>query len=138
MVLRVVDGKRHAFRACAGIVQQIRSVFLALLSGGWLIQPPGASPTWSPIVKAGPIALKDRYATRDGAQPRAAFLCASCLFGNMVVLLSSWLDELYDSARRHMAEKRATCPRTPVGARLQPSAETAIAPVIPAISRTRL
>jgi hypothetical protein len=44
----------------------------------------------------GPVVLGDRYAQLAGAQAWAAFLFASHLFGDLVFLLGSWLDEFYD------------------------------------------
>jgi hypothetical protein len=49
--------------------------------------------------EVGPVVLGDRYTKFDGAQAWAAFLFASYLFGHLVFLLSSWLDEFYDWAR---------------------------------------
>lgn len=62
---------------------------------------PGALLTWLLMGKVGPVALGDRYARLDGAEAWATFLFASYLFGHLVYLLGSWLDELYDWARRH-------------------------------------
>lgn len=45
--------------------------------------------------------LGDRYAKFDGAQAEAALLFASYLFGHMVSLLGSRLDEFYDWAQRY-------------------------------------
>jgi 8-oxo-dGTP pyrophosphatase MutT (NUDIX family) len=62
---------------------------------------PGALLTWLLMDEVGPAALGDRYAKLSGAQAWAAFLIASYLFGHLVFLLGSWLDELYDWARRY-------------------------------------
>lgn len=62
---------------------------------------PGALLTWLLMGEVGPAVLGDRYARLDGAQAWAAFWFASYLFGHLVFLLSSWLDEFYDWARRH-------------------------------------
>lgn len=62
---------------------------------------PGALLTWLLMGEVGPVVLGDRYATLDGAQAWAAFLFASYLFGHLIFLLGSWLDELYDSARSY-------------------------------------
>jgi hypothetical protein len=43
--------------------------------------------------------LGDRYAKLDGAQAWAVFLFASYLFGQVIFLLGSWLDEFYDWLR---------------------------------------
>lgn len=62
---------------------------------------PGALLTWLLMGEVGPVLLGDRYAELDGAQAWAAFLFASYLFGHLVFLLGSWLDEFYDWARRY-------------------------------------
>lgn len=62
---------------------------------------PGALLTWLLMEEVGPVVLGDRYAQLAGAQAWAAFLFASYLFGHLVFLLGSWLDEFYDWARRH-------------------------------------
>jgi ADP-ribose pyrophosphatase YjhB (NUDIX family) len=62
---------------------------------------PGALLTWLLMGEMGPVVLGDRYDKLDGAQSWAAFLFASYLFGHLVFLLGSWLDEFYDWARRH-------------------------------------
>jgi 8-oxo-dGTP pyrophosphatase MutT (NUDIX family) len=51
--------------------------------------------------EVGPLVLGDRYANLAGAPAWAAFLFASYLFGHLVFLLGSWLDEFYDWARRY-------------------------------------
>jgi len=65
------------------------------------IMLPGALLTWLLMGEVGPAVLGDRYAKLDGAQAWAAFLFASYLFGHLVFLLGSWLDEFYDWARRY-------------------------------------
>lgn len=62
---------------------------------------PGALPTYLLMDEVGPVVLGDRYARFDGAQAWAAFLFASYLFGHLVFLLGSWLDEFYDWAHRY-------------------------------------
>lgn len=62
---------------------------------------PGALLTWLLMGEVGPVVLGDRYSKLDGAQAWAAFLFASYLFGHLIFLLGSWLDELYDWARRY-------------------------------------
>ena len=62
---------------------------------------PGALLTWLLMDSAGPVLLGDRYAALTGAQAWAAFLFASYLLGHLVFLLGSWLDRLYDWARRY-------------------------------------
>ena len=59
---------------------------------------PGALLTDLLMGEVGPVVLGDRYAKLDGAQAWAAFLFASYLFGHLVFLLGSWLDEFYDWA----------------------------------------
>ena len=51
--------------------------------------------------EAGSVLLGDRYAMLAVAQAWAAFLFASYLFGHLVFLVGSWLDEFYDWARRY-------------------------------------
>lgn len=60
---------------------------------------PGALLTWLLMGEVGPVVLGNRYAQLAGAQAWAAFLFASYLFGHLVFLLGSWLDEFYDWAR---------------------------------------
>jgi len=62
---------------------------------------PGALLTWLLMGEVGPLVLGDRYDKLDGAQAWAAFLFASYLFGHLIFLLGSWLDEFYDWARRY-------------------------------------
>jgi 8-oxo-dGTP pyrophosphatase MutT (NUDIX family) len=62
---------------------------------------PGALLTYLLMDEVGPAVLGDRYAKLAGAQAWAAFLFASYLFGHLVFLLGSWLDEIYDWARRY-------------------------------------
>ena len=61
----------------------------------------GALLTYLLMGEVGPVVLGDRYAKLTGAQAWAAFLFASYLFGHLVFLLGSWLDEIYDWARRY-------------------------------------
>ena len=61
---------------------------------------PGALLTYLLMGEVGPVVLGDRYSTLEGAQAWAAFLFASYLFGHLVFLLGSWLDEFYDWVRR--------------------------------------
>ena len=51
--------------------------------------------------EVGLVMLGNRYAKLDGAQPWAVFLFTSYLFGDLVLLLGSWLDELNDWSRRY-------------------------------------
>jgi hypothetical protein len=62
---------------------------------------PGALLTYLLMDELGPVVLGDRYARLAGAEAWAAFLFGSYLFGHLVFLLGSWLDDLYDWARRY-------------------------------------
>ena len=62
---------------------------------------PGALLTYLLMGEVGPVVLGDRYARLAGAEAWATFLFASFLFGHLVFLLGSRLDEFYDWARRH-------------------------------------
>ena len=53
------------------------------------------------LMGEGPVVLGDRYSRLAGAEDWAALLFASYLFGHLVFLLGSWLDEFYDWARRY-------------------------------------
>jgi hypothetical protein len=59
--------------------------------------------------EVGPVLLGDRYAQLAGAQAWAAFFFASYLFGHLVFLLSSWLDEFYDWARGYTFNTQNVC-----------------------------
>jgi len=67
---------------------------------------PGALLTWPLMDEVGPVVLGDRYARLESAQAWAAFLLASYLFGHLVILLGSRLDEFYDWAWRHTLNKQ--------------------------------
>jgi len=69
---------------------------------------PGALLTWLLMGEVGPAVRGDRYATLAGAQAWAAFLSAGYLFGHLVFLLGSWLDEFYDWARRYTLNTQIT------------------------------
>jgi len=63
---------------------------------------PGALLTYLLMGEVGPVVLgSDQYKKLTGAEGWAAFLIASYLFGHLVFLLGSWLDELYDWFRRY-------------------------------------
>jgi hypothetical protein len=62
---------------------------------------PGVLLTYLLMGNVGPLVLGDRYAKLAGAEAWAAFLFASYLFGHMVFLLGSWLDEFYNWTRRY-------------------------------------
>jgi hypothetical protein len=70
--------------------------FFISLMGFFSILLPGALLTWLLLGAVGPVVLRDRYATFAGAQAWAAFLFASYLFGHLIFLLGTWLDEFYD------------------------------------------
>ena len=67
---------------------------------------PGALLTYLLMSDVGPVVLGERYAKLAGTEARAAFLSASYLFGHLVFLLGSWLDEFYDWARRYIEGTR--------------------------------
>lgn len=69
---------------------------------------PGALLTYLLMGEVGPVVLGDSYAALAGAKAWAAFLFASYLFGQLVFLLGSWLDELYDWARRYTPNTQIT------------------------------
>lgn len=69
---------------------------------------PGALLTYLLMGEVGPVVLGDRYAKLAGAQAWAAFLLASYLFGHLIFLLGSWLDEFYDWARRYTLSTQIT------------------------------
>jgi hypothetical protein len=54
---------------------------------------PGALLTYLLMGEVGPVLLGERYAKFAGTEAWAAFLFASYLFGHLVFLLGSWLDE---------------------------------------------
>jgi len=56
----------------------------------------GALVTYLVVDEVSPVVLRDRYDRLAGAQAWTAFLFASYLFGHLVFLLGSWLDECYD------------------------------------------
>jgi hypothetical protein len=62
---------------------------------------PGALLTYLLMGEVGPVVLWDRFSKLAGAEVWSAFLFASYLFGHLVFLLGSWLDEFYDWARRY-------------------------------------
>lgn len=69
---------------------------------------PGALLTWLLMGEVGSAVLGDRYAKLDGTQAWAVFLFASYLFGHLIFLLGSWLDEFYDWARRYTLNTQIT------------------------------
>lgn len=85
---------------------------------------PGALLTWLLMGEVGPAVMGDRYAALAGAQAWAVFLFASYLFGHLVFLLGSWLDELYDWARRYTLNTQITLlARAQVGIGVQARAQ---------------
>jgi 8-oxo-dGTP pyrophosphatase MutT (NUDIX family) len=77
-----------------------QKLFISLMDFFSILMP-GALLTWLLMGKVGPSVLGDRYAALTGAEAWAAFLFVSYLFGHLVFLLGSWLDEVYDWARRY-------------------------------------
>lgn len=69
---------------------------------------PGALLTWLLMDQAALLTLGSRCVQLTGATGWAAFLFASYLFGHLVFLLGSWLDEFYDWARRHTLNAQIT------------------------------
>jgi 8-oxo-dGTP pyrophosphatase MutT (NUDIX family) len=69
---------------------------------------PGALLTYLLMDEFGPVILGDRYTKLLNAEAWAAFLFAGYLFGHLVFLLGSWLDELYDWARRYTLNAQIT------------------------------
>lgn len=84
-----------------------KSFFIGLMDF-FSILLPGALLTYLLMGEVGPAVLGDRYAKLDGAQAWAAFWFASYLFGHLVFLLGSWLDEFYDWARRYTLNTQIT------------------------------
>jgi 8-oxo-dGTP pyrophosphatase MutT (NUDIX family) len=60
---------------------------------------PGALLTYLVMDETGSVVLGERYSKLASAEAWAAFLFASYLFGHLVFLLGSWLDEFYEWAR---------------------------------------
>ena len=69
---------------------------------------PGALLTYLLMGELGPIVLGERYAKLAGAEDWATFLFVSYLFGHLVFLLGSWLDEFYEWARRYTLNTQIT------------------------------
>ncbi len=84
-----------------------QKLFIGLM-GFFSILLPGALLTYLLMREVGPVVLGDRYPKLAGAQAWAAFLFASYLFGYLIFLLGSWLDEFYDWARRYTDNSRIT------------------------------
>jgi hypothetical protein len=84
-----------------------QNFFIGLMDS-FSILLPGALLTYLLMGEVGLVVLGDRYATLTGAHAWAAFLFASYLFGHLVFLLGSWLDEFYDWARRYTLNTQIT------------------------------
>jgi ADP-ribose pyrophosphatase YjhB (NUDIX family) len=69
---------------------------------------PGALLTYLLMEEAGPVAMGDRYAEINRVEGWVAFAVASYLLGHLIFLLSSWLDEFYDWARRRTVNSQIT------------------------------
>jgi ADP-ribose pyrophosphatase YjhB (NUDIX family) len=67
---------------------------------------PGALLTYLLMDQVGPVLLTERYGKLAGSEGWAAFIFASYLFGHLVFLLGSWLDEFYDWARGYTLNKQ--------------------------------
>jgi len=67
---------------------------------------PGALLTFLFMNEAGPLVMGERYDHLTGVQGGAAFLIASYLFGHLIFLLGSWLDEFYDWVRCYTLDKQ--------------------------------
>ncbi len=61
---------------------------------------PGALLTYLLKDEVGPVILGYKYASLSGAEGLAVFLVTSYLFGHLIFLLGTWLDEFYDMDRR--------------------------------------
>jgi 8-oxo-dGTP pyrophosphatase MutT (NUDIX family) len=81
--------------------------FIGLLDFFSILMP-GALLTFLLMDDVGPAVLGERYDDLSGAEAWAVFLFASYLVGHIVFLVSSWLDELYDVARRHTLNGQIT------------------------------
>jgi 8-oxo-dGTP pyrophosphatase MutT (NUDIX family) len=62
---------------------------------------PGALLTYLLLPELGPAILGARYDSLAGAQAWTVFLFASYVAGHLIFLIGSWLDEIYDWARRY-------------------------------------
>jgi ADP-ribose pyrophosphatase YjhB (NUDIX family) len=82
-----------------------QKLFIGLLDF-FSILLPGALLTCLAMVVVGPIDLGPGFPKLDATSGWVAFLFASYLFGNLVFLLGSWLDELYDLLRRHTLNRQ--------------------------------
>ena len=78
---------------------ELQKFFIGLMDF-FSILLPGALFTYLMMDDVGPVVLGDRYARLAGTEAWAIFLFVSYLFGHLIFLLGSWLDLLYDRARR--------------------------------------
>ena len=69
---------------------------------------PGALLTYLLMDEVGPVVLGDRLSKLDGSEAWAVFLFTSYLFGHLIFLLGSWLDEIYDWGRRYTLNAQVT------------------------------
>lgn len=74
-----------------------QKIFIGLMDF-FSILLPGALLTWLLMDEVAQAVLGNRYTQLAGAQAWAAFLFASYLFGHLIFLIGSWLDEFYDWA----------------------------------------
>src|SRR5437016_10609709 len=66
---------------------------------------PGALFTYMLMGEIGPVALGARYGKIQNTEAWAVFLAGSYLFGHLIFLAGSWLDELYDWIRGYTLNK---------------------------------
>jgi hypothetical protein len=85
-----------------------QKLFLSLMDFFSIVLP-GALLTFLLMGEAVPAVLGDRYTRLDGVQASAAFLFSSHLFGHLVFLLSSCLDEFFDWALRSSLDVHDAC-----------------------------
>ncbi len=88
-----------------------REFFIGLMDFSSILLP-GALLTYLLMDPVGPAVLGERYNSltgkNAGAEAWAVFLFASYLFGHLIFLLGSWLDEAYDWARRYTLNTQTT------------------------------
>lgn len=82
-------------------MKPVPSEFFIGLMDFFSILLPGALLSYLLMGEVGPAVLGERYFKLAGTEAWGAFLFASYLLGHLVFLLGSWLDELYDWARRY-------------------------------------
>jgi 8-oxo-dGTP pyrophosphatase MutT (NUDIX family) len=84
-----------------------QKVFIGLMDF-FSILLPGALLTYLLMDEVGPVVLGDRFSKLVGAEAWAVFLFTSYLFGHLIFLLGSWLDEIYDWGRRYTLNAQVT------------------------------